>query len=135
MTVPRLTRRGMVLLPLAVVWVVTGLRLLLLPDATPGFTLPIEHLPMPGRVALWWATAAVAVVLAWVPAWTTWGYVALVIPAGFRFLSYGGAVVLGDVSPLLILDVVVWAAITALIVTLARVVEDCDAPDDDTDGC
>lgn len=117
---PHLTHRGAVLLPLAVIWVVTGTRLLVGPDATPGFMLPIEYLPMWARVGLWWGAAAVAAATAWTPRLVTAGYVALVLPAGLRFTSYGGAVLLGHAHAALLLDVVTWAAITAAVMLVAR---------------
>lgn len=131
MIVSRIGYRGATLTFLAVVWFAVGANLIADGDPDPAHRTLLELLPMWVRVAVWWVAAAVAMVTAWwPPTRPKWGYTALVVPAAFRALSYGGAAtfagwhaVTGTESWTFVVatvaDTAVWLGITFYILTCA----------------
>lgn len=116
--------RGLSLTFLALVWFAVGARLLVDPNDPGshliGHRLPLEYLPIWLRVAIWWAAALAAVVTAWWPKGKTkWGFVALVVPASFRAISFTGALLLGAHGGLAWVDAAVWVGITSYVMVLA----------------
>jgi hypothetical protein len=124
----RLGYRGWTLTFLGVVWFAVGARIFTRGDLHPGHTMPIEYLNEWVRVAIWWGSAIIAFVTAWwPPGKTKWGFVALMIPAGFRAGSYLGAVMFGYWSVLV--DALVWTGIVGFVMLCADWPEPVEAPD------
>lgn len=111
---------------LAFVWLAVGARLLTASDPDPFHKLPIEYLPMQVRVLLWWLPAILAGIAAWVRVVPSRvGFVALVIPAAFRALSFTGAAATGLLTGdypfwvAALVEAVVWAGVTGYVIVAA----------------
>ena len=97
-------RRGASLLLFAMVWFAVGLRLITEVDEDPLHTNLTEILPLWLRVAIWWIPAVVALVTICWPSGGSrnkWGFVALVLPAALRAVSFLTTAVLGFLAELI----------------------------------
>lgn len=116
----RLGFRGTSLLFLSLVWVAVGARIPGDPFDSPGYRLPLEYVPIPVRVGIWWVAAAVAIIAAWwPPGRTKWGFIALSVPASFRAFSYLGAALFYG-HPEILIHALLWLGVTGYVVNTSN---------------
>ena len=124
--------RGKALTRLGVVWLLVGLSVLLAPVRDADNLIALEQLPVWLRVGLWWAPAVVAFVTAWWPAGADKiGFMALVVPAALRALSYLWTAVVGTFSDVygdtgMWTAAIAWVVITDFVILLAAWPEQVD---------
>lgn len=120
----RLGRRGAVMFVLGLLWVSTGLSTLAFYEAPAGYVL-LAKFPTPIAWA-WVVTGAIAMIFAFRPQGKDkWGFVALYVPPGMRFIA--AAVAYGDWlsdggrvgSSSALFGIFSWVAILILIYTIS----------------